>query len=324
MNMLKKNLPYFFIFLLLTDAVYSFVQHTQVELDGDMSAIILPSLNYKQVLEDPFGLSVVLNNDEYAAPNRFFVHWSMSHYFHTVPKILQGIFSPIDSIYVAAALAKSLIQLCMIYVLALYISREKNLFDYKWLLAAVIVTPLFQTSGFNGLMGMIDKSITYTFFYALSMLLLLLFFYPFFNGRMRYKIWNRSSIGWSLFLLALSVVLVFNGPLVPAVVIIACTMSVVYLFFNDYQNMQEHLSIGEKIKQTLSKLSTPLLYHFIVIGLLSLYSLYVGTYNIENDGAIPVLQRYARIPNGLFEVFTQKIGLPMYGSSKNIKQKTRR
>jgi hypothetical protein len=308
--MLKKYFTFFLIALLCADVLYSFVQHTQVQLDGDMSSIVLPSWNYKQVLEDPFGLSVILKNDVYGAPNRFFVHWSMSHYFHEVPKLLQAFVSPIDSIYVAAALAKILIQVALIYLLALYVSREKNIFRYDWLLAAVLIVPLFQTSGFNGLMGIIDKSITYTFFYALSMVLLLIYLYPFFTGQMSHHTFNRASVVRTLFLLPLAVVLTFNGPLVPAVVMLVCAMTLVYLFSGYYEQAQDFSGI-EKIKQAMASLPRPLLFHFMVIGLLSMYSLYVGTHNIENDGAIPVLERYARIPQGLFEMFTQKIGLPI-------------
>ncbi|MDB5257580.1 MAG: hypothetical protein JWM14_2275 [Chitinophagaceae bacterium] len=309
MNRLKKYLPYIFAAFLLLDVVYSFHQHTQVELDGDMASVALPSPSYRKVLEDPFGLSVIFNHENYAAPNRFFAHFSMSAYFKTTPTLFRSISTPIDSVYLAAAAAKTMIQVALIYLLALYISRQVNIANKKWLLAAVLMTPLFQTAGYNGLMGIIDKSVDYTFFYALSMIPLLLFFYPFYTSLYEEKPFDKS---WSdkLGLIFLSVLLAFNGPLVPGVVIIACTMITVGLFIKYYKKE----STGTRIQKTIAsiiQLKGPVLAFLFFVGILCLYSLYLGTHNLENDGSIPILQRYARVPFGLLEVFTQKIGMPL-------------
>ncbi|MDB5272288.1 MAG: hypothetical protein JWO58_655 [Chitinophagaceae bacterium] len=309
MDKLKKIYPYLFIFLFLLDIVYSFYQHSHVELDGDMASIILPGGHYKKVLEDPFGLSVLLHHEVYAAPNRFFAHWSMSSYFKIVPALLQNVFSPIDSIYYATALAKTAIQVLIIYLLALYISGEKNIGNKNWLLVAILIMPLLQTSGYNGLMGIIDKSITYTFFYALSMVLLLAFFYSFYVC-----LYEQQKTRWSLashlLLPFLAIVLAFNGPLVPGVVILVCSMVVVNFSLTHYKK-QTRGNAGEKIKNVFLQFPKPLFFHFLFVGILCLYSLFIGMNNIENDGAISVFERYGRIPYGLFEVFTQKIGLPL-------------
>ncbi len=309
MNLFKNKLHYFFAALLLLDIVYSFHQHTQVELDGDMASVALPSPSYRKALEDPFGLSVLLNHENYAAPNRFFAHFSMSAYFKTAPALFQQISSPIDSVYLACAAAKTAIQFALIYLLALYISREGKPNSKKWLLAAVLITPLFQTAGYNGLMGIIDKSVDYTFFYALSMIPLLLFFYPFYTSLYDEKPFDQS---WALKLglIFLAVVMAFNGPLVPGVVIIACTMIVVQLFLLQYRKTVTG-SFVQRAIQSILQLKAPMLALLFFVGILCLYSLYLGTHNLENDGSLPVLERYARVPFGLLEIFTQKIGMPL-------------
>ena len=309
MNRLKKCLPFIFAAFLLLDVVYSFHQHAQVELDGDMASVALPSPSYRKVLEDPFGWSVIFNHENYAAPNRFFAHFSMSAYFKTAPALFQSISTPIDSVYLSAAAAKTVIQVILIYLLALYISRQGKVTNKKWLLAAVLITPLFQTAGYNGLMGIIDKSVDYTFFYALSMIPLLIFFYPFYTSLYEEKPFDKS---WSdkLALIFLTVLLAFNGPLVPGVVIIVCTMITIGLFMKYYGKE----STGTWIQKTITsiiKLKGPLFTFLVFAGILCLYSLYIGTHNLENDETIPVLQRYARVPFGLLEVFTQKIGMPL-------------
>ncbi|MDF2454042.1 MAG: hypothetical protein K0R51_35 [Cytophagaceae bacterium] len=309
MNLFKNKLHYVFAALLLLDIAYSFHQHTQVELDGDMASVALPSPSYQKVLEDPFGLSVLFNHEKYAAPNRFFAHFSMSAYFKTVPSLFQSISTPIDSVYLAAAAGKTVIQAALIYLLALYISRQGKPTGKKWLLAAVLITPLFQTAGYNGLMGIIDKSVDYTFFYALSMIPLLLFFYPFFTSLYSEKPFDKS---WALklSLLFLAVVMAFNGPLVPGVVIITCTMIVVHLFLIQYRKSITG-SFVQRIIKSIIPLNGTMLALLFFVGMLCLYSLYLGTHNLENNGSIPLLDRYARMPFGLLEIFTQKIGMPL-------------
>lgn len=309
MNLLKKKLHYFFAVLLVLDIAYSFHQHTQVELDGDMASVSLPSPSYRKVLEDPFGLSVIFNHENYAAPNRFFAHFSMSAYFKTAPALFQSISTPIDSVYLAAAAAKTLIQAALIYLLALYISRKGKITNAKWLLAAVLITPLFQTAGYNGLMGIIDKSVDYTFFYALSMIPLLLFFYPFYTSLNGEKPFQNSWLN-ILGLMFLSVLLAFNGPLVPGVVIIVCTMITVGLFITQYKKESGETSILKTIMPVVKLQGAPITLLFFA-GILCLYSLYLGTHNLENDASMPILNRYARLPFGLLEVFTQKIGMPL-------------
>ncbi|HFA51149.1 MAG TPA: hypothetical protein ENJ95_19230, partial [Bacteroidetes bacterium] len=227
--MTNRNLTCILFLLLTIDAAYSFYQHYQMPLDGDLAKIVLPVKEYKKVLDDPFGLNVLLRAESYPAPNRFFAHASMLAYFKNVPLLLQKFTNPLDSIYLSCAIAKTGIQLFLIWLLARYISGEKNIFRKNFLLAAILITPLFQTNGYNISMGIIDKSITYTFFYALPLGLLLLFFLPF------YKYWwEGKPLGFNIYtkagLILLAIYLAFSGPLVPGVVLILCPSVLIYFF----------------------------------------------------------------------------------------------
>ena len=280
------------LLLLLLDLGYSFHQHYHVALDGDMAGIILPSEWYQPVLNDPFGLQVLLKGDRYAAPNRFFAHWTMSHYFKTTPFFFQRFISPIDSIYATAALAKTLIQLFIIWLLATYISGKGNPFRREFLVAAVLITPLFQASGYNTLMGIIDKSITYNFFFALPLGLLLLFFLPFFRSQIQEQKQTFRPVHISLLFL-LAIVLSFNGPLIPAIVLLVCPAAILYQWRR-------------------KELSRPLLFTFLFISALSLYSFFIGTHNAENFAhSISLKERYLLVPQGLFSLFTLKLGPPL-------------
>lgn len=181
--MSKSAIKWIFIILLLMDLVYSFRQHYGMPLDGDMAAIVLPADWYKQVLEDPFGLDILKNGAGYGGAGRYFCHWFMSAYYNNMPIYLQAFFSPIESVYFSTGIIKTTVQLLFIWLMALFIIGGKKLRFGKILLAAVLVTPLFQSHGYNLIIGVIEKSPTYFFFYSLPIALLLFFIYPYFVSK---------------------------------------------------------------------------------------------------------------------------------------------
>ncbi len=81
----------FFLIVLVLDLAYSFYQHYKMPVGGDIAQIVVPTPGhgYYQVLQDPLGFGVLLDNKIYSNPNRFFVHWIASSYFLHVPLFLQ-------------------------------------------------------------------------------------------------------------------------------------------------------------------------------------------------------------------------------------------
>lgn len=309
--MVKRNWQYLLLLFVILDSVYSFWQHLHVALDGDMAAIILPGPWYQQVLEDPFGLRVLLKNEVYAAPNRFFAHQLMSSYFKTVPLLLQHWFSPIDSLYQACAWLKIAIQLLLIYLLGVYSSGSYRVLSKRFLLTAALIVPLFQTTGFNGQMGIIDKSITYTVFYALPLGLLLIFFLPFYRAAFRGTQLRLSGVG-IVFLLLLAIVLSFNGPLVPGVVALVCPGALGLMAWHHFKARPD-LPAGSRLWRAVRSLPKSMVLVFGFISVLCLYSLYIGRNNAENlEGeTVPLLERYSRLPLGLYKQLARRPGLPL-------------
>src|SRR5690606_10158483 len=101
---LKKKIFFLLSVLFMLDIAYSFIQHYQMPLDGDLGPISLPSEAYKKVLSDPFGFQVLLKNEVYPAPNRYFAHQLVSGYFKTAPLLLQTFVSPVKSVYMSCAI----------------------------------------------------------------------------------------------------------------------------------------------------------------------------------------------------------------------------
>ena len=103
------------VIILLFDLGYSFVQHYYEPLDGDMVGVILPTTDYAPVLQDPFGLSILLEGKKYAATNRYFVHQSVVSWFRYVPFVFQQFTDPVNSVYASAALFKIILQVFLLW-----------------------------------------------------------------------------------------------------------------------------------------------------------------------------------------------------------------
>jgi hypothetical protein len=300
------------LFFVVLDSGYSFYQHYHMPLYGDMAGIIIPtpSEGYYQVLHDPFGLQVLLKDKIYQNPNRFFAHWPASLYFLNMPLFLQKFVSPIDSVYLSCAIVKILIQLFILYLLAVFISGTSNVLKLDFMLAAALIAPLFQTSGYGRYMGIIDPSVIYTFFYALPLGLLLLFYLPFYDSFYQKKN-TRFSILLKIVLGIFILILSLNGPLVPGVVIIVCPLVLLNSALKNYKSMGT-LPFYNRVLLSGKKIPRNILFYFPAIIILCVYSLYIGRNNTLNFGdSIPLLERYSRIPTGIYNLLTQKLGYPL-------------
>lgn len=300
------------IVLLLADTSYSFYQHYHMPLDGDMAEIILPSpeKGYYHVLKDPFGISVLKSHQRYSNPNRYFAHLTASGYFKNVPLWLQNIYSPIASIYLASGLAKILMQLVFILLLAYFISGISKISENKFLIAAVLVVSLFQSAGYNRYMGIIDQSIIYSFFYALPLALLMIFFIPFYKHIYFNKPF-KPGIFQSIILFISIVFLAFNGPLIPGIVLIGSFLILYNKWLINYKSKSTK-NFFPRSFQAIFDLPKTLSFFLILFSLLSLYSLYIGTFNDLNYGNyISVWERYSRVPLGIYYQFTSKLAFPL-------------
>lgn len=279
------------------------MQHASAALDGDMADTILPSPWFQKVLTDPFGLSAFLNNEVYAAPNRFFVHWTYSNYFKILPGLLQNIVDPVDSIYIACAIAKTAIQLSLILLLAAYITGKKNIFSKEFLLAAVLVTPFFIAYQYWRL-GIISAAMTVTFFYPFTLCLLLLFFLPFFK-KIFYGEAISTNFAYRIYLSLLAIIICLSGVLIPGVVLIVCPSVLLNIWYSHFKEPSS-ASFFQRSVIAIQKIPKDILFYFIFVSALSLYSLYIGRYNSENTIVeISLLDRYLLLPNGFIKMFTQ-------------------
>lgn len=316
----KRYLTALLVFFVGLDLALTFWQNYQLPLDGDLVAIVLPAPWYQTVLHDPFGWAVLTKHASYSATNRFFAHATMGLYWKSVPALLQraGLASSIDSLYAASALFATAVQALLIFMLACYIRRgsgepARGGAGGGFWLAAALVAPLFQTTGFYTQMGVTDHAVTYTFFYALPMALLLVLLWPFYRA----ACWQqplRMSAGRALLLVGLMVVVAFNGPVATASV--AVVLAGIAAHWAWVRRPAGRRGPAAAAPSGLdggvgSWLSKPALALLAVLAALCLYSLYIGRANSENTHDHTLRQLYELLPQGIWKYFTWQPALPV-------------
>lgn len=297
------------IVFILLDVAFTLWQNYQLPLDGDLVAIVFPASWYSQVLSDPFGWAVLTKHETYAATNRFFAHAAMGLYWKQVPFVLQRFTSPINSLYASSALFNTGVQVLLLFVLAAYVWRGGGGKPGKWgfWLAAALLVPLFQTEGFYEQMGITDRAITYTFFYAFPSALLLVLLWPFFRAAQQQRPLHLNPVQL-LLLVLLMVVVAFNGPITTAAVAVLLFGISLYWARRRWQIMR-----GQHTPDTLPAnwLSGQTLLLLGILGALSLYSIYIGRNNTENSHSHTLVELYKLLPKGIYQELTKEWGLPL-------------
>jgi hypothetical protein len=308
--MIKRLIYFFLLLLLLADLGYSFMQHLSQTLDGDMAWNLIPANDVKPILENPFGLKAIKENITYANPNRFFCHWTFREYLLHTPLIIQKFAEPIESIYLACAISKTIIQILLIVLLAVAITGSTNIFKLDFMVAAILVTPLFQTNGYRSYMGIIDPSTTYTFFYALPSAILLLYLMPVIKQFYHEKK-PIAPVFVKIVWIPLAFIVCLSGPLNPGIVLTFTLLIFLPRFINHFRSSSQKGFI-RKVSETITMIPKNYWYFLVPVSLLSIYSLYLGRYNsITIASQIPLAKMYLKIPEGIYYQFTQKLGFPV-------------
>ena len=290
-----------FVVVLAVDLAYSGYQYYHQPLDGDVSWNVVPAPEVTQVLRHPSGVKAWWTPTTYPNPNRFFCHWSLRQYLLVVPLLLQAVVDPVSSVYLAAAIAKLVTHLSLLYLLARLVTGRRH-GRLALLGVMALLTPLFQAAGYRSYMGIVDPSVTYTFFYALPTALTLLFLLPFADHLLHKRPW-RGDWRRLVLLTLLALVLHLSGPLNPGIVLV---LSATYLL---------HVFVRRGVAGTVSSLralppSLLLLWSWGMV--LAGYSLFLGQYNsLATVTQVPLAEVYGRLPEGLYRQFFQKLGFPL-------------
>lgn len=282
------------------DLCFSYYQYSsQSYIDGDFALIVLGAPPYDQVLHDPFGIAA-LHGESYPAPNRFTAHAFMSFYFKSVPFLLQTVLTPLNSLFTTIAITKLFIHLGLLFLISYYVSSWKGFSWYLFLLAAVLITPFFQAGPvYYEYMAIIDGSITYVMFYALPMVLLLVYFLPFY-----WYFRNGLISGNPLFIiiwLFFTFFLVLFGPLPGPIILLFGFTLLGFLFIRNFFTAYDDDPVA-RLKKALQRINKTILILLAGSLIFSSYSIFIGTKNIENTWSpMPLEERYSKFFEGMKE-----------------------
>lgn len=292
--------------LIIADIDYSYRQHEHKPIDGDLTLIVAPTKYYSTVLQEPFGVKAITTHEKYAATNRYFSHAMMVFYYKKVYRV----FAPLVTnktkfIYVFTGIFKTLLQILAVFLLCIYALKNSNVKRISFLLLFLFLSAFMQTNGYAGSIGIVDQSITYVFFYGLPLCLLMIYFIPF----LVFKIEQKSTIFksiflvvWSLFALMIS----FTGSLIAPVGVLISVSILLFLFMDVYKSTTPS-NVITRIKSTIQSLPWLTVSCLLFFILISFYSQYVGTFNIENGDPTTLSFRYTRLFEGLKTYFVKDL-----------------
>jgi hypothetical protein len=282
----------------------SFKQFYVFNLDGDIAESVLPYPDIQKTFDDPTGIKTIINNDKHLGPNRFFSHYFMYKTFREIPLFLQNFCDPVNSVYYTSAIAKSLMLIMLLFLLAVIITGSVKLFSLKFILAVAILIPFFQVNGRHLYtdIGIIDRSITYSFFYAMPLIFVLIYYLPLSLELLHNRI---IKINWILIILwtIIAIMACFSGPIFPPVILIINLLLFSHLYIKNWK-VTENQTFFKKTFKTFKSMGIRAHLFLIPISFLALYSTFLGTFNNAfADIQLSLKELYLLLPKGIFRSF---------------------
>ena len=294
--MYPRIIKLFLILFIFTDLIIAFLQYGNIPIDGDLYAIVLPAPWYAEVLADPFGLEALTESKEYGGAGRYSAHWLMSTYFKSIPFLFQWFVDPIRSIYYSSAFIKILAHIGLVGITAAFICGHLKLYKRDFLMAAAAVIPFIHTYGLYNRMGLIDRSVTYVFFYILPFLLLLVLLYPLYKYAVHYRE-KPFTLGWfTIPWLVLAFCLAFFGPMSQSLMMLSGGLILLYIGVNDFSQNKDWMSAVISPIRGRNKTIGVLAVCFIVFGA---FGYLVGMQNVENISSLPLSEAIPKALKGI-------------------------
>ena len=282
----------------------SFKQFYGMKLDGDILESTLLLSGVQKTMDDPIGIKTIINNDKHPIPNRFFSHYSLHKTFRELPLFLQNLCTPIDSVYYTSAIARLVMLIMILLLLATIITGRTNLFSLKFIVVVALLIPFLPTNGghLSREMGLIDRSVSYCFFYAMPLIFLLLYYVPIFWNLLHDRI---IKMNWAFILLwaIFAIISCFSGPLNSPIILITNLILFVYLFIKNWRTI-ENQSFSRKCVQTFKAIPKRMYLFLFPIVFLALYSTFLGTFNNAYlEAQLSLKEMYAILPKGIWKFF---------------------
>lgn len=284
----KRLLVVFLGLFLACDLLVSAYHYYNLGIDGDLPKIGLPYRWYEDVMQDPFGFDAVLNSKTYSGAGRYMCHWWTVFWMHNVYGIIFSfVKNPIVSIYLCTTAIAMMVHLFFVILVWRYVSVVVTLSRIQSLIVLCIATIFIQYGNYYHSFGIIDRSPSYIFFYALQLLFFALWAFPFFTAYHKNKFTLHPVI--HLFWVFFSVYLAFSSVLTQPVWFVVCLlMFIAYVLSSPSSLWRQFL------------LSKTILFHFVWFLLICIYAFYVSKFNNEKTNVTTLSERYLLLLKGIY------------------------
>ena len=288
-NLIRPHIWVLFLIFLVIDFAQSNYHYSNLPIDGDLCRIAAPFKWYEDVMEDPVGIEAITQNKKYAGAARFTCHKSTVWWFKHIPSVINTFVKDnVHVIYYTGTLLVALLHLCFIW-LAFQYAKGKEQFNFKkFIPIALLASVLIQYNSYYGSIGIIDRSISYVFFYALPIMALLFYFLPFYKSEQSDN--YNLHIVQQLALLILAPILAFSSALVQPVVFL---LAAFYFFGIFIPNPFFRIKKNKK-----------LIIHLCFFLAICIYAFYVSKFNSESSVYKPLLERYYLLLKGFYRIMT--------------------
>ncbi len=266
--------------------------YSNLTLDGDLPRMAAPFRWYEDVRNDPIGWQAITQKKEYPGAARFTTHESVIQWFDKGYAVVNAVVKDkVHSIYYTSTALVMGTHLLFIF-LAFQYAKGAEKFSYrKFAIIGLLASVMIQYNGFYDCIGIIDRSISYVFCYALPVLLLLIYFLPFYKNEVSQ---NYSVKTWqNILMIPAAALLSFSSVLIQPIIFIFFILYIGGVFIkNPFFSIKKNKSL---LLQIL---------FFIVC---CLYAFYVSRFNSESSLYKPLAERYFLLLKGFFRIMTIKL-----------------
>lgn len=256
-----------------------------MQVDPDLSRVAGPVESYGHVLHDPFGFGGLQTGLRYPGAGRAMAHLTTKAWAdHALGWVHVFVSDPVRALYLGLAITAVLVHLGFLVVGCKYLRAYQPMTPTATLCCALGLSLFVQLATQRFYVGIIDHSMSYTFAYAIPLLVLASFFLPVYRSLLHSD--YIPSVRVAVTLVLASFYLAFSGPLVqPCVALLGVLLVVVQL------TRRTRLLVHQRLLPGLGTL-----------GVLSAWGMYLSQFNSESVTAVTVGTRYKLLRHGLFEV----------------------
>ncbi len=272
---------------LLLDLVSTGLTFFRIRLDGDLARVAGPVASYRAVLRDPWGFRAS-ERDRYPGAGRYMAHITTLLWADVaVPATKLIVREPVRSLYVTLAITAVAIHVLFVAIGCAYLRQFRAMSVRQTLTSALGLSLFIQLGSLHKFFGILDYSITYTLAYAFPILTLMGFLLPVYRSLLSPE--DKPPLFTAVGMIAAATYLAFNGPLVqPIVVLVGLVLLIAQL--QNRKRLVVHLR---------------LLPSLVLLGLFSIWGMYVATFNSESEAPPSLGFRYRLLGRGLLEILVR-------------------